>query len=1232
MRKESLPFYVDARVNGIKFAQALVDNGCTSYATVNGALTKSLDLPRIRLNVPRRLDGVIQDLGRITHATYFDLDVHGHKQPHVFAYIVDHQEDEMILGDAWMKHVDGRYSARKGYLDIYSTDRERTRCWNRADRTIGPIGVKMLRTQKSSAEKIKKMLDSTKSPERLQIGKVSLADIEAALRPKKHTDLKEKLPKHYWKWLDVFSQKLANRLPPNRPGIDHRIPLKRDKDGREESPPFGPLYGMNKEELLYLRKTLTDLLNKNFIRVSQSPAAAPILLVRKPGGGVRFCVDYRGLNELSVKDRYPLPLIRETLRNMGNARWFTKLDIIAAFHKIRINPGEEWKTAFRTRYGLFEWNVTPFGLTGAPATFQRFINRTLQEFLDDFVSAYIDDIIIYSNGSRKDHRRKVAKVLQKLQDAGLQCDIDKSEFEQDSVKYLGFIVRAGEGVHVDPKKVEAIRAWEIPKTIRDVRGFIGFANFYRTFIPRFADLAAPLTRLTRKDVEFKWDSECEQAFGDLKEFFINAPILAHFEEGLETVVETDASGWATGAVLSQRQLNGDLAPCAYLSQKFSPTEVNYEIHDKELLAIVRALKEWRPELKMVPKFTIITDHKNLRYFQRAQHLTERQMRWSALLSEFDYNLQYRPGKLAVRPDALSRRAQDIPKDITDERLTNRFRTLLKRVRIKLGRIEAEAGDEDMPLDFETEVPLFDQADMQQEWARSRSQDPAYHAISNALHNGDRRIATEMGVKTSLSECHLDERGLLCYRQRVWIPESESLRTRIIQQVHDSHITGHPGRDATYAILSRRFFWPGAAKDVRRFLRNCTVCGRSTIWRDTKQGLLKPLPIPQRIWAEISMDFITDLPPSGPKGATNCLVITDRLTKGVILIGMDKTTSVAVAGVFLTHFYMHHGLPLAITSDRGSQFVSAFWKIVCNRLSIERRLSTAFHPQTDGSTERANQEIERILRVFAAYAQDDWASLLPIVAGAINNRDAASTGLSPFFFTHGYHIDPIALNEGSSEMTLTRPEAAGQAFVDRLREATDWAQCAITVAQDRQQEQANRSRQPAPVYKVHDRVWLNLRNVRTQRPSKKLDWLHAKYEVLEVPTPHTVRLNVPTGIHPVFHVELVRPAASDPLPSQVVDDSEPPPVIVDGEREFEVEAILDVRRRRRGRRSRMEALVKWTGYPEPSWEPLNEIQDVSALDDYERMHGPVHYNDRLGEGAPTRASFLRLSSVTEGRGE
>jgi hypothetical protein len=246
---------------------------------------------------------------------------------------------------------------------------------------------------------------------------------------------------------------------------------------------------------------------------------------------------------------------------------------------------------------------------------------------------------------------------------------------------------------------------------------------------------------------------------------------------------------------------------------------------------------------MVPRFKVLTDHKNLQYFYTARHLNERQMRWADTLREFAFDLHYRPGKLAVRPDALSRREQDVPIGIQDVRLSNRLRTLFPTIRVQTGRTRLSDQDEEAPLDFQASIRLFEDDELQSLWEQARLTDTTYQAISQALKNGDRRLAAQLQVKTSLSECHLDERGLLCFRNRVWIPESEPLRTKIIQKIHDSHVTGHPGRDTTYAILSRRFFWPGATKLVRQFLRNCDICRRSTIWRDTKHGLLKPLPIP-----------------------------------------------------------------------------------------------------------------------------------------------------------------------------------------------------------------------------------------------------------------------------------------------------------------------------------------------------------------------------------------------------
>ncbi|XP_044721750.1 reverse transcriptase (RNA-dependent DNA polymerase) domain-containing protein [Hirsutella rhossiliensis] len=502
-------------------------------------------------------------------------------------------------------------------------------------------------------------------------------------------------------------------------------------------------------------------------------------MVKKPGGGIRFCVDYR-----------------------AKARWFTKVDVIAAFHKIRVAPGDEEKTTFRTRYGSFEWLVVPFGLTGAPAAFQRYINSALQDYLDDFVSAYIDDVLIFSSGSLQDHRDKVGKVLQRLMDAGLQLDINKTE---------------------------------------------------------------PLTRLTKKDVPFRWDELCEEAFEKLKDLLITAPILAHFHPERETIVEADASGFASGGVLLQRDdKDGLVRPVAYFSKKHSAAEANYAIHDKELLAILRCLEQWEPELRAVEHFKILTDHKNLRYFYSERRLTERQVRWSEFLSRFQFELEWRPGRKGGLPDALSRRDQDMPANYSDERLKGRIMRLfqndhLRRVPISTLSTNTEGAQE---INFGKEIRIFEDEELQQLW----------HAA----------------------------------RERVWIPGSEPLRTKIIQETHDSHITGHPGRDLTYSTLSRRFFWPGAASDVRR---------------DTKKGLLKPLPIPQRIWSEITIDFITDLPPSGKDGATNCMVVTDRLTKGVELEGLNDISTEAVARRLFERHYPVHGIPTAITSDRGPQFVS-----------------------------------------------------------------------------------------------------------------------------------------------------------------------------------------------------------------------------------------------------------------------------------------------------------------------
>ena len=367
----------------------------------------------------------------------------------------------------------------------------------------------------------------------MEIFAVSLQDVEKALAAKTHTDPKTKLPREYWAHLELFSRQKADQLPEHRP-YDHRIDL---VPGAQ--PTYGPLYAMSVMELKALRKYLTENLQKGFIRPSTSPVSSPVIFVKKPGGGLRFCVDYRRLNEITIKNRYPIPLVQETLNRLSKAKFFTKLDIISAFNRIRITPGHEHLTAFRTREGLFEYLVMPFGLANAPSTFQHYVNDVLRPFLDTFCTVYIDDILIYSE-NLSDHKKHVKQVLQALEQAGLHLDIDKCEFHQQEVKYLGLILTTN-GVKMDPEKVSAILNWEAPKNIKDVRGFIGFANFYRRFIDNFSTLAAPLIRLTKKDARFDWTNPCQDAFDRLKAAFVTAPVLRHFDPLLPCVVEADSS-------------------------------------------------------------------------------------------------------------------------------------------------------------------------------------------------------------------------------------------------------------------------------------------------------------------------------------------------------------------------------------------------------------------------------------------------------------------------------------------------------------------------------------------------------------------------------------------------------------------------------------------------------------------------------------------------------------------
>ena len=617
-----------------------------------------------------------------------------------------------------------------------------------------------------------------------------------------------------------------------------------------------------------------------------------------------------------------------------------------------------------------------------------------------------------------------------------------------------------------------------------------------------------------------------------------------------------------------------------------------------MLAIIRCLQEWDAELRGVRSFEIHTDHKNLEYFMTARKLTERQMRWSLILSRYTFQIVHVPGKENERADALSRRDQDMPRDGSDERVVDRNMQLLKpemlakspRIRLSPVRVDIEPLPAGRMLG---ELP-----DELVDWDQAVIQDTQYAEAREAVGRSARSFPIGLKLKVSISECSISNDNYLLFRERKWVPNSLNLRTRLIQTTHDSALHGHPGREVLYALISRRFFWPGMSKDIRSFVQSCDGCGSNKAWRSRRQGFLKPLPIPDRIWSEISMDFITDLP--GSEGCKNMIVVVDRLGKGVIADGLENIEAETVAKWFIRNYLPHHFLPAAIVSDRGSQFTSALWGRICKLLRIKRRLSTAFSPETDGSTERMNEVIETILRQYVDWSQHDWLEWLPIAVSAICGRDSASTGTNAFFLSHGWNQDLFEnlADELSQEDHRDSPIAKADRVVRKLKEVREWAQASMAAAQEAQEHGTNRRRNQAPSYQVGDKVWLSLENIKTDRPSKKLDARYAKYTVLEVVGSHSYRLDTPSGVHNVFHARLLRPASSSPLPGQVVQDSQPPAILVDDTEKYDVECILD-QKRAPGRGNRLRYLVKWVGYTRPTWEPESSMENTIALIEWKK---------------------------------
>ena len=903
----------------------------------------------------------------------------------------------------------------------------------------------------------------------------------------------EDVPECYRDLSDVFSKIRADKLPPHRL-TDCKIVLQKDATLH-----YGPIYPLSEEESEVLKEYIKENLKKGFIRPSESPAGYPVLFQKKKDGTLRPCIDYKKLNAVTIRNSYPIPLIADIIERVRGAKYFTKLDLRSAYNLIRIREGDEYKTAFRTKYGHYEYLVMPFGLRNAPATFQSFINSVLRPYLEDFVILYLDDILIYSK-SLKEHIHHVRKVLKTLLDNNLYAKLKKCEFHQSSVEFLGHVL-SGDGISTDPKKIESVKNWPTPTCVKDVQRFVGLCNYYRRFVENFAMIAKPLHNLTKKNNQFIWDEKCNNAFLELKRRLTSSPILIFPDPQKPFIVECDASNYAIGAILSQKDDSGKLHPVAYHSRSLNNAELNYSITEKELLAIKSAFTAWR-HLLLGAKFqiTVFTDHRNLLYTLGGKVGNQRQHRWHLFFQEYNFQLIYRQGRKNGKPDSLSRRPDyekniDEPKSehILDIKNVQQIPSFIGIVSTFLDEIIENMKNDETAKDI---LLYFS--------PHNASQDYFYKPF---------RHMERFKLKDNI----------ILYKNLIYVPEK--LRQKIITKYHEKPTAGHLGIRRTEEIITRNFWWPKMHQDIVSFINSCDNCARNKVSRHKKYDLLRPLELPDRPWRSIEIDFLCGLPES--KKYTVIMVVVDRFSKMIHLVPFkDIPTAEETAKAFIKHIFRIHGLPSDIITDRGSQFTSDLWTQIMEKLRITTKIATTDHHETVGQVERCNSFIEQYLRLYSrSFFHDDWVEWLHLAEFVYNNSVHESTKQTPFFINYGFHppMDDVFLFQGSN---------SNFQYIKKIGDYFPLIKDVLFRTQDLYKRQADKKRITAPELNVDDKVWINAPPSLTSNENNKLSpRKYGPYKILEKLTNNNYKIDISKSPfskhHPIFHISELEPYVATP---------------------------------------------------------------------------------------------------------
>lgn len=814
-------------------------------------------------------------------------------------------------------------------------------------------------------------------------------------------------------------------------------------------------YRVSAKEREAIQTQVKEMLDDGVIQPSSSPWSSPVVLVKKKDGTLRFCIDYRKLNSVTKKDVYPLPRVDDSLDRLRHAKYFSSIDLKSGYWQIEVDERDREKTAFVTPDGLYEFRVLPFGLCSAPATFQRMMDTVLAGLKWQSCLVYLDDVVIFSE-SFEEHLKRLRMVLEAIRSAELTLKPQKCHFGYEELKFLGHVVSA-DGVRPDPEKTAAVAAFPVPSDKRAVRRFLGLCAYYRRFIANFSKIAEPLTRLTRDDVPFAWTTEQEAAFAELRQRMQTAPVLAHFDEDAATEVHTDASNVGLGAVLVQRHGGAEYV-IAYASRTLSRAEANYSTSEKECLAVVWATAKFRPYLYGRP-FKVVTDHHSLCWLANLRDPSGRLARWSLRLQEFDITIVYRSGRKHEDADALSR---------------------------------APVGHPDMDLE---EADAFLGAVSDSDFMSRQRADQELRPVIDSLEGRNSHVPRHIARELS-SFCL--RRGIL-YKKNArgsdkafLLVVPADMRDDVLLACHDEPTSGHLGYSRTLARVRQQYYWPRLSASVHRYVQGCRECQRRKTPPVKPAGLLHPIAPPRTPFDLVGMDLLGPFPLSST-GNKWIIVATDYLTRYAETKALPRGTASEVAKFFVHHIILRHGAPSCVITDRGTSFTAQMMEDIFKLSCTSHRKTTAYHPQTNGLTERLNKTIADMLSMYVDVHHKTWDEILPYITFAYNTATQETTRFSPFRLVYGRNVqtmlDAMLPCDHSDELA---PDA--EQYTQYAEEARQVARVNISHQQDADARRYNLRRRNV-AYHPGDRVWVWTPIRRPGLSEKLLSRYFGPYKVL-----------------------------------------------------------------------------------------------------------------------------------------